>query len=499
MPGLVNFKQRISRQRPHNGRSESNAQTVDDNLQAVIDQLESDRGRIINSAAVRRLQQKTQVFPLERNAAVRSRLTHSLEVQQVGRFIVRTLYKQLGERAGEYGLDGLEGALESLVEMACLMHDIGNPPFGHFGEYAIGEWFERSLDTLFERAVPTGEGDGDLRAKMLRDLKQFEGNAQAIRLVTTLLRLNLTYTQTAGLMKYVRPAYAAKPAKGTAGAYLHKKPGFYLSEEPFVEGMRRALGQQVGSRHPVVYIMEAADDIAYCLADIEDSVEKGIFSIDQLVQLLLAKFAEHDSVDRALPGSRRSFRSMLEYAKDRADKEPINKVGEFFIWLRVNMVHPLVQHAARQFIDNIEAVYHGTLDRALLEDDSLPNAIVQTFKDVAMEHVFCHREVETLQLQGYRILQGLLDDYGRLLRVSPQIFKSLTEGTCRSEPHLQMLARRLPSQLVKAYHEAIRALDAAEADASLWEFYHRTRMLQDFVSGMTDQHAQDEYRALSAL
>ncbi|KRW69169.1 dGTPase [Stutzerimonas nitrititolerans] len=497
MPGPVNFKDKISRQRPY-GRSEPGMRASDGNLQAVIDQLESDRGRIMHSAAVRRLQQKTQVFPLERNAAVRSRLTHSLEVQQAGRFIVRTLYKQLGNSASDHGLDGLEGALESLVEMACLMHDIGNPPFGHFGEFAIGEWFERSLDELFASAVPADQGDAALRQRMLTDLKRFEGNAQGIRLVVTLQRLNLTYTQTAGLLKYVRAAYAPRPEKGSPGAYLHKKPGFYLSEEPFIDDLRRALDLPPGTRHPLAYIMEAADDIAYCLADIEDSVEKGIFSIEQLAQLLLDKFADHGSPDEAIAGPNRSFRSMVNYALERAAKEPINKVGEFFIWLRVTLVHPLVQHAAQQFIDNIEAVYHGTLDRALLEDASLPNAIVQTFKDVAMDRVFCHREVETLQLQGYRILQGLLDAYAPLLRTSPATFHELTEGHCRREPHLQMLARRLPSQLVKAYHEALKKIPENSSEQPLWEFYYRSRMLQDFISGMTDQHAQDEYLTLSA-
>ena len=471
----------------------------DGDLSLVIDQFESDRGRIINSAAVRRLQQKTQVFPLERNAAVRSRLTHSLEVQQTGRFIVRTLYKQLGQRAAHYGLDGLEGALESLVEMTCLMHDIGNPPFGHFGEFAIGQWFSRQLAPLLNAAVPVEQGDAQLRQRMLRDLEQFEGNAQAIRLVVSLLRLNLTYTQTAGLLKYVRAAYAPKPGKGSPGAYLLKKPGFYLSEEAFVTGLQSALGMQPGTRHPIAYIMEAADDIAYCLADIEDSVEKGIFSIEQLSQLLIAKFGEHGSPEEPIGSTGRSFRSMVEYAQTRAQKEPINKVGEFFIWLRVNLVHPLVQHAAQQFVEHIESVYEGTLDRALLEDASLPNAIVQTFKDVAMERVFCHREVETLQLQGYRILQGLLDAYAPLLRVSPATFQALTEGSCRSEPHLQMLARRLPSQLIKAYHEALKLHTERSADEPLWEFYYRCRMLQDFVSSMTDQLAQDEYRTLSAL
>jgi dGTPase len=498
MPGPVNFKDKISRQRPY-GRAELGLKASEGDLSQVIDQLESDRGRIINSAAVRRLQQKTQVFPLERNAAVRSRLTHSLEVQQTGRFIVRTLYKQLGDRAHDCGLDGLEGALESLVEMTCLMHDIGNPPFGHFGEFAIGEWFGGKLKTLFEVAVPAGQGDAALRDRMLADLKQFEGNAQAIRLVVSLSRLNLTYTQTAGLLKYVRAAYTPKPEKDAPGAYLHKKPGFYLSEEPFVTDLRAALGLQPGTRHPIAYIMEAADDIAYCLADIEDSVEKGIFSIEQLSQLLLAKFAEHGSPDEVISATGRSFRDMVAYAESRAQKESINRVGEFFIWLRVNLVHPLVQHAAQQFIEHIESVYHGTLDRALLEDASLPNAIVQTFKDVAMDKVFCHREVETLQLQGYRILQGLLDFYAPLLRVAPATFMALTEGTCRSEPHLQMLARRLPSQLVKAYREALNAYPVGSPDQPLWEFYYRCRLLQDVVSGMTDQLAQDEFRTLSAL
>lgn len=498
MPRSVNFKDKISRQRPY-GRVEPGLKASEGELSLVIDQLESDRGRIINSAAVRRLQQKTQVFPLERNAAVRSRLTHSLEVQQTGRFIVRTLYKQLGERAAQYGLDGLEVALESLVEMTCLMHDIGNPPFGHFGEFAIGEWFKRNLNTLFDAAISNGAGNSELRSRMLIDLEQFEGNAQAIRLVVSLLRLNLTYTQTAGLLKYVRAAYAPKPAKGTPGAYLLKKPGFYLSEEFFVDDLQAALGLQPGTRHPVAYIMEAADDIAYCLADIEDSVEKGIFTIEQLSQLLIAKFTEHGSPDEPIANTGRSFRSMVEYAQARAAKETINKVGEFFIWLRVNMVHPLVQHAAQQFIEHIEAVYDGTLDRALLEDASLPNAIVQTFKDVAMDHVFCHREVETLQLQGYRILQGLLDAYAPLLAVAPQTFRALTGGDCRSEPHLQMLARRLPSQLIKAYHESLKGHSEGSEDHGLWEFYYRCRMLQDFVSGLTDQLAQDEYRTLSAL
>ena len=487
------FRDTLSAARPYARREPAEL-----DLAYLIDQLESDRGRIVHSAAVRRLQQKTQVFPLERNAAVRSRLTHSLEVQQTGRFIVRTLYKQLGPDAARYGLEGLQGPLETLVEMACLTHDIGNPPFGHFGEFAIGEWCEQQVDRLFDAAVPAGQGDAELRQRMGRDLKQFEGNAQAIRLLVRLQRLNLTYVQIAAMLKYVRPAYAPRPLADSPGAYLRKKPGYYLSEEAFLLELRDALGLPHGTRHPAVYIMEAADDIAYCLADLEDAVEKGILSIERLAQLLIDKFSEYGHADTPLSGQR-SFRQLVGYALERAQNEPINKAGEFFIWLRVNMVHPLVQHAAGQFIEHIEAVFHGTLDRALLEDASAAHAIVQTFKDVAMEQVFCHREVETLHLQGYRILQGLLDFYAPLLRVAPEDFLALTEGRYRRSPQLQMLARRLPNPLLKAYREALKGIAPPEQDRALWEFYHRFRMLLDFVSGMTDQHAQDEYQTLAAL
>src|SRR5690606_9916505 len=156
--------------------------------------------------------------------------------------------------------------------------------------------------------------EGELRARLLRDLKQFEGNAQAIRQVVSLQRLNLTYCQTASMLKYVRPAYAAQPEKGSAGAYLRKKPGFYLSEEPFIEQLYQALGMQAGTRHPLAYIMEAADDIAYCLADIEDSVEKGILDIDQLARLLLDKFALHASVSQTIPGTLTSFQQIVDKA-----------------------------------------------------------------------------------------------------------------------------------------------------------------------------------------
>lgn len=190
----------------------------------IIRQFESDRGRIVNSAAIRRLQQKTQVFPLERNAAVRSRLTHSMEVQQVGRHIAKEILHDLRrhDRLNEMGLALFIDPFESIVEMACLLHDVGNPPFGHFGEAALNNWFRQHLGVDTQGNLLTDEmscqvaclrlkaGDSELnslRTRVRADLSYFEGNAQAIRLVHSLLKLNLTYAQIACVLKYTRPAY----------------------------------------------------------------------------------------------------------------------------------------------------------------------------------------------------------------------------------------------------------------------------------------------------
>ncbi|MDP2717013.1 dGTPase [Rheinheimera sp.] len=456
--------------------------------------LESDRGRIINSAAVRRLQQKTQVFPLERNAAVRSRLTHSLEVQQSGRFIVQSIFRLLSDaEQAEYGLTGLERPIESLVEMACLLHDVGNPPFGHSGESAINAWFSTTLPTLTAQHQLQ---DNALWQTLCIELARFEGNAQAIRLVHSLQRMNLTYSQIACILKYTRQGTAAKPDNSHSQSYLQKKPGYYYSEQKLVEALWQEMQTAAHCRHPLTYIMEAADDISYCLADLEDAVEKGLLSLTELAQQLNTTFVELEPQSRLISthsGASESFAALVKAALDKATDEPINKTSEFFIKLRVGMIHPLVRHAAQQFISNIDAVYHGTLNRALLEDSSQYHAITSTFKQVARQFVFNQPEVETLELQGFRIIAGLLSSYQPLLLLSRAEFAAVLQNQAYHLAQQQRLAHRLPNKHVAAYQLAVADMAASD---NAPELYYRCRLLQDFISGMTDHFAFDEYQTL---
>lgn len=503
---MIDFAKKIRADRLFQSRQPTDDMVADDRLK----KFESDRGRIVNSAAVRRLQQKTQVFPLERNAAVRSRLTHSMEVQQVGRFIVQSIYRELNEENQQaFGLNSFERCLESVVEMACLMHDIGNPPFGHFGEQAINDWFGKNLAKSFPREV-SQNANSDTSSfhfpeELVRDIGCFEGNAQGIRLVHSLLGLNLTFTQIAGILKYTRCGTELKPDKISPFSYVKKKVGYYLSESAFVGKLQQSLGMQPGHRHPVSYIMEAADDISYCIADLEDAVEKGIIDLANLQRELvsefnnqLTKFGLSEPTQKGL-----SLPAILEYAQRQADKDRIGPDSHFFISLRVSVIHPLVNHAVQRFITNIEAIYHGSFNGALLEDKSHAHAITATLKHVARNRVFCHREVEAMELRGYRVITGLLDLYQPLLQLSREQFQLVMEQD-HAAPLLEArLFKKVPVKHVRAYQKAVvgeqdTALIAQYGEQEM-EFYFRCRMIQDYISGMTDQIAFDEYRALMVI
>lgn len=491
---MIDFNQKINYQR----YSSKQCETLNDEY-AVLRRFESDRGRIINSAAIRRLQQKTQVFPLERNSVVRTRLTHSMEVQQVGRYIVKEIVDRLNKsgQLKKYGLDKSIMSIETLVEMACLMHDIGNPPFGHFGEAAINQWFTQRLGIdkqsrykVLEEYASDNEDIRQLKQKIRQDLCHFEGNAQAIRLVHTILKLNLTYSQIASILKYSKPAYWSSPVPDKF-AYLMKKPGYYLSEEPFILEMSKQLDIQPFHRYPLTYIMEAADDISYCIADLEDAVEKKILTIQQLYHSLKEAWGPVKKGDL--------FDYVVNRPYENLKQNQFEAIGidQFFMYLRVNTIGRLVPHAAERFIENIEAIYHGSFNHALLEDHDAEYKLLNIFKTVGVEHIFNHESVENIELQGYRIISGLLDIYSPLLDMPTDDFTKLVQdGNHKNYPIETRLYHKLSSKHRVAYQQAVTKHNIKQPDYACWEFYYRCRLIQDYISGMTDHFAYDEYRKL---
>lgn len=498
----INFLTKLNFRR--NYISPSSLKVSAHNEDAVNRLFESDRGRIINSAAIRRLQQKTQVFPLEQNAAVRSRLTHSLEVQQVGRYISKTVLHELKKKKllEQYGLTERIDAFESLVEMSCLMHDIGNPPFGHFGEAAFQSWFSQLLAPNYqfnpESADPcqipvmrlTGDERLDLfRRQLKQDLCSFEGNAQGIRMVHRLLKLNLTYAQVGSILKYTRGAYDLEPIPEEFD-YLMKKPGYYWSELGFINELCKKLDMQKYCRFPLSYIMEAADDISYCIADLDDAAEKGIFTVEQLMDYLQVEWGPVKKGDLFDETIMSAFNNISDNHTKRIQQD------QFFMYLRVNITSKLARYSAQRFIDNLPEIYLGRFNNALLEDKSPAHRLLKVLKTVAFKHVFNHHEVEELELQGYRIIGGLLDFYSPLLRLERADFTSLVENNYYKQFFIETrLFHKLSNKHRLSYSEALESISATnETEKSILEFYYRARLIQDYLSGMTDHYAYEEFR-----
>ncbi len=464
----------------------------------VVDETESNRGRIFQSAAIRRLQQKTQVYPLESNAAVRSRLTHSLEVQQTGRFIARSILKSLAKRneLASMGLEGIETAFTNLVEMACLIHDVGNPPFGHFGEAAMSGWMAKHANDCFQEA--NGGKSCQLalyHEQLLPDLCCFEGNAQGLRILHSLQNLNLTYSQLGALLKYTRPAWQQSADAGFD--YRQHKPGFYFSEQELIKTVWQQLGIAPGNRHPLVYIMEAADDIAYCIADIEDAVDKGILTLKQLQQHLQDEW--NDQCRRHGISKSSVCRQYLPNIVSEALSE--NATAHVFIThLRSRMVRDLVEYATSRYCAHHEEIFHGTLDEPLIDGGSRQHLALLTLKWVARKHVFIQPEVSTPELRGYAALTGLMDIYRPLIEISHRDFADIVDN--QPTPHFiaQRLYQRLPGKYKEAYLRDIALLDRKKKDEFVaLEWYYRCRLLIDHFSGMTDHFVLTEYQCLSAI
>ena len=455
--------------------------------------IESDRGRILSSPAFRRLQKRTQVFALELNASIRTRLTHSLEVSQTARFIAKNILGKL-EKEESNGLKGLENAFVSTAEMTSLLHDIGNPPFGHFAEQTINKWIKENALPFIETFPANTDKTKELKATLSQDLCNYDGNAQAIRVITKLQRLNLSYTQIASVVKYTRGAYEAKPQKGEPFDYLMKKPGFYYSDKGFIEKIQDKLNIKHGCRFPLTYIMEAADDISYLTADLEDSVEKGILNLDKVYELIKIECEKEGET------------YLLEVIQERYDQAKKNdepyQFSMFFTLVRAKLVTSLVYHVVDIYINNHEAIFEGSFNSALLEYDkeSKYYKAIKILQAISAKHIYQNKDVQTLELQGYTIINGLLNIFKPLLELTCKDFEALLHDE-KIECFIAMrLIKRISSKQIVAYQNDVKALDRADKEQfELLEWYHRVRLVIDYISGMTDDFALHEYQTLLAL
>jgi len=462
-------------------------------LKHIDASVESDRGRILSAPAFRRLQKRTQVFALELNASIRTRLTHSLEVGQTARFIAKTILSKLEEEGLEkYHLADLQNAFVSTAEMTSLLHDIGNPPFGHFAEQTINKWMQHNALPLLDRCNADTEELKKLKTLLAKDICNYDGNAQAIRVITKLQRLNLSYMQILSVVKYTRGAFEER-VKGTPIDYLQKKPGFYYSEKEFVSKIQNTLEVQRGHRFALTYIMEAADDISYLTADLEDSVEKGILNLDQVYELIREECKKENE----------SY--LLEVIEDRykqaKENEEPYQFNMFFTLVRAKLVSSLVYHVAEIYLQNHQAVFEGSFNDSLLEYDkeSKYYKAVKILQNISTKYIYQNKAVQELELQGYAIINGLLNIYKPLLELDADDFEKLLNDE-KILCFLSMrLIKRMSSKQITAYKQDRDKLDKTDMQRYIiLEWYYRVRLLTDYISGMTDDFALKEFQTLSA-
>jgi dGTPase len=352
---------------------------------------EVDYDRIIFSSAFRSLQDKTQVIPLSKTDFVHTRLTHSLEVSVVGRSIGRLVGKKIIEKYPY--LQEVHGYhmndFGAIVAAAALAHDIGNPPFGHSGEKAIGEYF----------AIGKGQQYKDqLTPKQWQDLIDFEGNANGFSVLTSSRpgiegSLRLSYATLGAFTKYPKESLPKKPTKNIAD----KKYGFFQSDKDFFKEVATELGMisnksndDIGyERHPLAFLVEAADDICYTIIDFEDGINLGLVSEDFALEYLI---------------------KLVKDTIDTAKYQTLTTKEDRISYLRALAIGNLINDAVRVFIENEDAILQGKFHFALT-DKSKYKAQMDDIIKLSVKNIYQSREVIEKELSGYQIINNLLDKF----------------------------------------------------------------------------------------
>ena len=457
---LTGDSNRVSTQSPEDTRS----------------QFQRDYDRTLFSSPVRRLQDKAQVFPLEPHDSVRTRLTHSLEVANIAQGLTR---KALGMLPAKFLPTPEEIEQLTTIAATCgLVHDLGNPPFGHAGEEAMIEWFTRKFsEASSSLRVGLQLGPRDLS----QDFERFDGNPQTLRLLTRLTMLgdynglSLTTGALSASLKYISPS-----DKKDEEDHARGKPGFFFSEEVLVRKIQKQTGTN-DARNPITFLVEAADDIVYSSVDLEDGIKKGSLSWAELIEEFNDAgvgpatedvFAE---VEKNLDG-RLSLSGIKLNVKER--DEPLSQL------LRTMLIWKHTQAASEAFVKNIDAIMAGTFTSELLKEGST-NRIWAASKAIARKRVFPSPSILRLELMGQEVIHDLMSFF----------WKGIEHAPYEKPKGLNYKTYMLLSNNYRKVFENAKKQDI-EKGTNIPLNYRRLQLLADYICGMTDTFAVTLHKEL---
>lgn len=450
------------------------------NSEDMRTEFEKDYHRIIGSASFRRLQDKTQVFPLDKSDFVRTRLTHSLEVSSFAKSLGQNISKKILLDIKDEGFqESYQADVCDILQCAGLLHDIGNPPFGHFGETVIRQWFLKNLGRFTYNGRSLMEV---LSQQMKEDLFNFEGNTQALRLVTKLHYLvdangmNLTKGLLGTIIKY--PVSSLEINKDS-GNIKDKKMGYYYAEREIFADIQEALGTY-GERHPLAYVLEAADDIAYRTADIEDAFKKGCITYGQLVQELKQK-GEGEEKDSEYSKLVLALEDRYRKALERGVAQPETYAVQNWV---VRIQGKLIACATYGFTANYQEIMEGTYKRDLFSG-TCGEQIAQALGDIAYRYAFTSRPILKLEVAAEAILTFLLDKF-----VDAAIYYD-------TDTKLNAVQEKIIALISDNYKAIYKIYSKDRSDAE--KLYLRLLLVTDSICGMTDSYAKGLYQELNGL